>query len=161
LAFLRAWSGLSYTSYSFTKKEASSRNIVILKRQKECFLLLLCSFLPSSPVGGSFVVSHRGECETFTLGAGGDAAYDCHFVCHYADCEHELKRWNPNIAWHSSTHYVTLDLASHRLMMWHTTSCRKSLERSLCRQIRVRYSIGTSVHYSFIGRTCRRCTERL
>lgn len=52
----------------------------------------LVAQLPSNFTGGSFVVSHGGESESFSLGAGSEAAYGCHFVCHYADCEHEIKK---------------------------------------------------------------------
>lgn len=146
---------LLYEEGGFFKKHRDT------EKAKGIFSTLVVQ-LPSKFTGGSFVVSHGGECETLTLGAGGDAAYDCHFVfVTTPTASTRLKRWNPDIAWHSSTHYATLDLASHRLMMLHTTSSRKSVERSLCRQIHVRYSIGTSVHYSFIGTTWCRCTERL
>jgi hypothetical protein len=47
--------------------------------------------LPSRYTGGAFVVSHGGETKEFTLGSGGDASYCCHFVTHYADCEHEIQ----------------------------------------------------------------------
>jgi hypothetical protein len=47
--------------------------------------------LPSRNSGGAFVVSHGGETKKFTLGSGGAASYGCHFVTHYADCEHEIQ----------------------------------------------------------------------
>ena len=47
--------------------------------------------LPSSFTGRSFRVRHGGAIKTFNLGAGNDSEYVCHFVSHYADCEHEIK----------------------------------------------------------------------
>ena len=47
--------------------------------------------LPSVYSGGFFVVSHAQENKTFDLGSNGPSAYACHFVAHYADCEHEIK----------------------------------------------------------------------
>ena len=48
--------------------------------------------LPSSFTGGQFVARHGASApRTFDLGAGGAASYGCHYVCHYADCEHELR----------------------------------------------------------------------
>jgi hypothetical protein len=48
--------------------------------------------LPSQYTGGSFVVSHGSESNKFELGSGGDASYGCHFVAHYADCEHGIHK---------------------------------------------------------------------
>jgi hypothetical protein len=48
--------------------------------------------LPSCFTGGLFVARHgSSEPRSFPLGAGGAAAYGCHYVTHYADCEHELQ----------------------------------------------------------------------
>jgi hypothetical protein len=46
--------------------------------------------LPSIFEGGSFVVSHNGKKETFKLDYADSAPYSCHYVAHYADCEHEV-----------------------------------------------------------------------
>jgi hypothetical protein len=46
--------------------------------------------LPSRYTGGSFVVFHGSESDKFEMGSGDDASYGCHFVAHYADCEHEI-----------------------------------------------------------------------
>jgi hypothetical protein len=47
--------------------------------------------LPSTFTGGEFVVTHGGVSRTFDLALDGDAALCPQYVCHYADCEHELK----------------------------------------------------------------------
>ena len=46
--------------------------------------------LPSIFEGGSFVVSHNGKSKTFQLDNSATASYSCHYVAHYADCEHEV-----------------------------------------------------------------------
>lgn len=47
--------------------------------------------LPSHFVGGAFVVRHHGVERTFVADEGDPAAaHDCHYVAHYADCEHEI-----------------------------------------------------------------------
>ena len=46
--------------------------------------------LPSQFTGGSFVVSHNGHSRTFLLDDAATAPYGCHYVAHYADCEHEI-----------------------------------------------------------------------
>jgi hypothetical protein len=48
--------------------------------------------LPSRYTGGSFVVTRGSESKKFELGSGGDASYGCHFVAHYAECEHEIRK---------------------------------------------------------------------
>ncbi|GHP04084.1 hypothetical protein PPROV_000283800 [Pycnococcus provasolii] len=47
--------------------------------------------LPSTFTGGTFEVNHAGKEKVYTMGAGDEAAYGCHFVAHYADCDHEIK----------------------------------------------------------------------
>ena len=47
--------------------------------------------LPSVFTGGTFEVCHAGKEKVYTMGAGDDAAYGCHYVAHYADCDHEIK----------------------------------------------------------------------
>lgn len=55
--------------------------------------------LPSRYTGGRCVVTHAGVTQTFDLGAGAGgegsmeaaAAFGCHYVCHYTDCEPELR----------------------------------------------------------------------
>jgi hypothetical protein len=48
--------------------------------------------LPSRYAGGSFVVTPGSESKKFDLVSGGDAAYSCHFVACYTDCEHEIHK---------------------------------------------------------------------
>ena len=145
---------LLYEEGGFFKKHRDT------EKAKGMFATLVVQ-LPSKFTGGSFVVSHGGECETFSLGAGGDAAYDCHFVCHYADCEHEIKKVESGhrlaliySLCYSGPGKPSADDVAHN-------DLSTSLERSTCRRIHVRYSTGTSIHYSFIGTTWCRCTERL
>ena len=76
---------LLYEPGGFFKKHRDT------EKAKGMFATLVVQ-LPSKFTGGSFVVSHGGKLETFTMGAGEDAAYGCHFVCHFADCEHEIMK---------------------------------------------------------------------
>jgi hypothetical protein len=76
---------LLYEPGGFFKKHRDT------EKAKGMFATLVVQ-LPSKFTGGSFVVTHGGKSETFTMGAGEDAAYGCHFVCHYADCEHEIMK---------------------------------------------------------------------
>ena len=56
--------------------------------------------LPSVFTGGEVNIYNDGEGDywgveedvpnTFLLGAGGDASFSCHFVCHFKDCEYEF-----------------------------------------------------------------------
>jgi hypothetical protein len=46
--------------------------------------------LPSRFEGGHFVVSHNGKTQTFCMDDKTTASYQCHYVAHYADCEHEI-----------------------------------------------------------------------
>ncbi|GFH53651.1 hypothetical protein CTEN210_10127 [Chaetoceros tenuissimus] len=46
--------------------------------------------LPSIFTGAKFIVSHNDDTQTFELDQE-DAPYECSFVAHYADCEHEIK----------------------------------------------------------------------
>jgi hypothetical protein len=59
------------------------------KKADGAFVTLVVQ-LPSRYTVGSFVVSHGSESKMFELGSGGDASYGCHFMAHYADCEHEI-----------------------------------------------------------------------
>jgi predicted 2-oxoglutarate/Fe(II)-dependent dioxygenase YbiX len=64
---------LLYEEGGFFKKHRDT------EKAKGMFSTLVVQF-PSKFTGGSFVVSHGDECETLSLGAGGDVAYDCHLV---------------------------------------------------------------------------------
>ena len=46
--------------------------------------------LPSRFTGGSFVVTHNGNTRTFSMQDPKTSPYCCHYVAHYADCEHEI-----------------------------------------------------------------------
>lgn len=46
--------------------------------------------LPSIFTGAKFIVSHNDDTQTFELDHQ-DSPYECSFVAHYADCEHEIK----------------------------------------------------------------------
>jgi len=58
--------------------------------------------LPSVFTGGEVNIYNDGEGDywgveedipnTFLLGAGGDASFSCHFVCHFKDCEYEFAK---------------------------------------------------------------------
>ena len=54
--------------------------------------------LPSIFSGGEMIVYSGDERENdsemakFNLSGTGDDALSCHFVCHYADCEYEMKQ---------------------------------------------------------------------
>ena len=37
-------------------------------------------------------MKHDGVTQSFDLGSTGTSAYGCHFVAHYADCEHEIQQ---------------------------------------------------------------------
>ena len=47
---------------------------------------------PSRFTGGSFVVRHQGMTKEFHMGSDDQSSrFVCHYVAHYADCEHEIK----------------------------------------------------------------------
>ena len=46
--------------------------------------------LPSRFTGGSFVVTHNGSTKEFSMEDSKTSPYCCHYVGHYADCEHEI-----------------------------------------------------------------------
>eukprot|EP00985_Skeletonema_marinoi_P013169 scaffold6495_cov155-Skeletonema_marinoi.AAC.15 len=56
--------------------------------------------LPSKFSGGELTIYNSGEEDDqdeedsfkFTLGAGEEAAYSCHFACHFSDCEYEMAK---------------------------------------------------------------------
>ena len=58
--------------------------------------------LPSVFTGGEVNIYNDGEGDywgveedvpnSFLLGAGGDASFSCHFVCHFKDCEYEFAK---------------------------------------------------------------------
>ncbi len=57
--------------------------------------------LPSRFTGGALTIYNNMEDENeeddeesfkFTLGAGQEAAYSCHFACHFSDCEYEMAK---------------------------------------------------------------------
>ena len=56
--------------------------------------------LPSKFSGGELTIYNSGEEDyqdeeesfKFTLGAGEEAAYSCHFACHFSDCEYEMAK---------------------------------------------------------------------
>eukprot|EP00985_Skeletonema_marinoi_P002537 scaffold1048_cov135-Skeletonema_marinoi.AAC.8 len=54
--------------------------------------------LPSKFSGGELTIYNSVEDEEeeesfkFTLGAGEEAAYSCHFACHFSDCEYEVAK---------------------------------------------------------------------
>ena len=58
--------------------------------------------LPSVFTGGEVKIYNDGEGDywgveedipnTFLLGAGGDASFSCHFICHFKDCEYEFAK---------------------------------------------------------------------
>ncbi len=60
--------------------------------------------LPSKYTGGALTIynyvedkneDEKEESFKFTLGAGEEAAYSCHFACHFSDCEYEMaKLWS-------------------------------------------------------------------
>jgi hypothetical protein len=62
------------------------------KEKADSMFARLVVQLPSRYTGGAFIVTHGGESKKFELGSGGDAACGCHFVAHYADCEHEIHK---------------------------------------------------------------------
>lgn len=76
---------LLYEPGGFFKKHRDT------EKAKGMFATLVVQ-LPSKFTGGSFVVSHGGKSDTFTMGVGDGAASECHYVCHYADCEHEINK---------------------------------------------------------------------
>jgi predicted 2-oxoglutarate/Fe(II)-dependent dioxygenase YbiX len=73
---------LLYETGGFFKKHRDT------EKENGMFATLVVQ-LPSVFEGGSFVVSHNGKSQAFKLDAI-TAPYACHYVAHYADCEHEI-----------------------------------------------------------------------
>eukprot|EP00984_Skeletonema_dohrnii_P019249 scaffold9166_cov123-Skeletonema_dohrnii-CCMP3373.AAC.3 len=95
--------------------------------------------LPSKFTGGELTISNSAEDEDadeesfkFTLGAGEEAAYSCHFACHFSDCEYEMAklRSGSRVLLRYSLFYKQVD-AKEMPKAGMVNECRSLFEESL------------------------------
>ena len=90
--------------------------------------------LPSKFTGGALTIYHseeNGEEESFkfSMGAGVDAMFSCHFACHFSDCDYEMAKIKSGSRTYLSysLHYKQVDQLPTASMVYGSRSLKKSL----------------------------------